>query len=140
MKQIQSLISYTDWLMFIRGEICPMIGDKYFDTNTDEFQLWNEDDIEGWKYVNNDEAYFATYYVEVPYPVIEWKGEYATLSIDKYNRIKGFINSNPLFVIINTVGESDWNLNNYASNNCKLFNGSLEECKNFANKLLYGNI
>ena len=69
---------------------------------------------------------------------LNWVADIGAFPLGKFNRVRGYIAKQPIFVIINVIGKEDWTLNNYASINCELFKGSLEECKNYANTLLYG--
>jgi hypothetical protein len=69
---------------------------------------------------------------------LNWIEEPATYTFDRFNRVRGYIAKQPIFVVVNPIGTDDWILNNYATVDCKLFKGTLQECKNQANTLING--
>lgn len=63
---MKTLVLYTDYLLFVRGELKPQIGDKLFDISSKEYCEVNENDFECLK-STTIENYFSECYVEILY-------------------------------------------------------------------------
>jgi hypothetical protein len=81
------LINYKDWLLQIRGEIIPQIGDRVYNTKVNDYFNIADDDIERVKYTTFD-LYWEYCYVEVDYnpneviEFAEWVNKYFIKKFD----------------------------------------------------------
>ena len=125
---MKGLISYTDWLLLTRGKLRPEIGDTFICRFTDEiFKISTERDLVAVSWSLNMGK--SDYLIELEFPTIKW---------DKVGAItyRGCVgNIDALTIHKNEeLGVHELSFNDGAL----MFEGSLTECKQKANNLLYG--
>lgn len=129
---------YKDWLMLTRDKIEPKVGDNIQETYDSGMKDKTVDDNFIKDYYNTGECYLDDCYVEVPYPVIEWR-EKKHINPNYMNAIiathTAYVGKLPLDINIEEDDNDNDSVLNYDD---IIFEGTVSECKQQANKLLYG--
>ena len=135
---MKALIKYSNWLIKTRGEIRPEVGDitHYIINDLDlkkgetKDNVVTEETIYHFKLgILKFDRYFGNSYVEMDLPEIEYEDDINGNYVGSIGRLH--------IVTLSEGNDNKWHLWNSAVGNYLLFSGTLIECKQKAEELLW---